>query len=141
VDEKPQDLEQGLRLAYPDLDKRTVMIQTPNGFLVFRNGKKEQQSYDERIRTEAGEARDLLKKTAALYEEAGSSVPKGTQGQLDKQDEALKKVEGDLSGPTGMTASQRTADRAALAAISSALEDLYWRCKTDLLLASLGTQK
>ena len=57
VNDKPATVAEGLKLAYPDLDKRTVLVQTGDGFAVFDHGKQYKQSYLEKAVTELAATR------------------------------------------------------------------------------------
>lgn len=141
VDKKPEDMEKGLRLAYPDLDKRTVMIQTDRGYMVFRNGKKEEQSYDVRLRTEAQSARTAWQKLADLH--AGRKIAPGpnVKQMMAKNDEALKTIEQALAGTQRLGPAEVGAHRQVLAGLSDELNDAFWRAKLDVLAEDVASQK
>jgi hypothetical protein len=140
VDQKPQDIEQGLRLAYPDLDKRTVMIQTDSGFLVFRNGRKEQQSYRDKVDAEVREAQARMKKLTDLF--AGGQTPDAyVKQQIETQGQAIQKIIEGLGEKKDVGLGQLSATRQELGKVSQALDDLYWRTKQGLMLAALPALK
>ena len=62
VEKNPTDLVAGLRLAYPDLDKRTVRIRSTDGFLAVKGGKITNESYAGKCESLLKDARTALKR-------------------------------------------------------------------------------
>ena len=138
VEEKPESLEAGLRLAFPDLDRRKVMIQTADGFLVFEKGKSRVQTQDAQVRKEAQAARAAVERVKALFaDNKTTSVSYISKTALPQQEEALRKVEEGLAAAGKPTRGQLSAWRRELAEVSGKVENLHWRVKTDVLLTSL----
>ena len=138
VEEKPKSLEAGLRLAFPDLEKRHIMIQTADGYLVFKNGKSILQSYDVQVREDARNARATLQRVKELFARKKTSrVGYIRKSALPKHEGALSKIEKDLASGKKLGRGALAAHRKALAKLAGQLDDLYWRVKQDVLLTAL----
>lgn len=142
VENKPESQEAGLRLAFPDLENRTVMIQTGDGLVVFDHGEKSVRHYDQQAKTE-------LRETQELYEEVSGLLKTGNTlhaGRLLSA--ALEKQKTALDGAEKESLAQAVPDRASvarlrrnLAGIRQQLEDAKWRIKQDILLTTLEQVK
>ena len=138
VEDQPQTLEDGLRLAFGDLDARSLMIQSADGFLLFQNGKSQLQSYDLQVRRETEAARALLKRVTDLCA-AGNTSGSGPiqKNLLPAQEEALKTIETALGSGDALSRGALAGFRRDLGTILSALDDAYWHVKQDVLLTAL----
>jgi len=138
VEEKPKDLVSGLRLAYPDLDKRTVMIQTPDGFTTVQNGAVATQSYLEKLREELDRARAARARLGTLAGGADQPALVARMRSLwSSQEETLKKLETELDAKTVVNMGDLRRYRADLAKVADALDNAYWRTKQELFLQDL----
>lgn len=139
VNDEPKDLTAGLRLAFPDLEKRALMIQTPDGYLVYRHGKSSFQPYDQQVRSEAKKARAALDRVRALFAPGQTSRSGYVQKNvLPKQEAELKKIEQTLAAQKKLTRKIVNTYRKSLAEINEKLDDLYWRVKQDVLLTAIS---
>ena len=139
VEERPDSLREGLKLAFPDLKKRTVMIQTAEGFTVFREGKRETVKFEELIRREARDAREDVNRLEALFETGNTSRMGYVQKKvLPEQEEALKEVEKRLNSKAPLGPGELTALRKKLSEITGMVNKFYWRVKQDVLLTTLS---
>jgi len=138
VEEKPQDLVSGLRLAYPDLDKRTVMIQTPDGFTTVRNGAVATQSYLEKLREDLDRARAARARLATLTgDDAQQKIVARMRSLWAAQEETLGKLETDLGAKAGVNLGDLRRYRADLAKVADALDNAYWQTKQEMFLQGL----
>ncbi len=138
VDQAPKNLETGLRLAFPDLDQRTVMIQTPDGYLVFDKGKSRTVGFDVQVRQEAKDARALCDRVKALFDTGNPRNSGHYQKTLiPEQEAALAKIEQELAGDGDLSRGRISAMRTELGDILRKLDDAYWTVRQDVLLSSL----
>ena len=141
VDKKPENLEAGLRLAFPDLEKRRVMIQTADGLLVFEEGKSRLVTYDSQVREEAVAVRASLQRVKGLFAENKTTFMGHIQKTvLPQQEEALKKIESTLAAEQKLERGVVADCRRELAEISKQLDDAYWRARSDVLLTALAVR-
>jgi len=140
VEEEPKSLVEGLRLAFPDLEKRSVMIQTDKGYLVFRDGKRNLESYDVRVVGELKEAKEQLTKVSALLAEGKTTHLKSHfEKTLKESQESLTKIEKELAEKKGsLNLGQIQGYRNEIGKAAEQLENAYWRVRQDILLTSLG---
>ncbi len=141
VDDEPKSLEAGLRLAYPDLEKRTLMIQTPDGYLVFAGGKASQVGFDVQVREEAKAVRTLCNQVKAIL--ANEPVPNSghyAKTVVPEQEAALAAIEKELSAEAVPPRGRIAAMRRELGELRGRLDDAYWVVKQDALLSSLNPQ-
>jgi hypothetical protein len=141
VDKEPATLEEGLRLAFPDLDKRSIMIQTDDGLLVMAQGKRTLRPYDAQARAETAAARALWNDVEAL---AGDNEAAGighfVQNVLPEQDAKLKEVEAALADADSLSRGAVAQARRSIAKIRRTLEDTKWRIKERVLLSGLANE-
>jgi len=138
VDKRPRDTEAGLRLALPDLDKRRVLVQTRDGFLVFDRGRKTRLSYLDKVRAEVASARNAWKRLSDLLARAPAAVKKGRSAKrLADHGGQCTAIEKELAAKTSLTAAELKAYRGRLAKITEALDLAYWRAKQECLLTAL----
>ena len=141
VDRKPESLEAGLRLAFPDLEKRRLLIQTSDGFLVFEDGKSTLLTYDTQVRRELDETQAALQRVEkALTEDRTSQTGHIEKNVLPKQKEAVRQVQQALASEEGLTRGALAGLRKDLAEARKALEDAYWTVKQDALLTGLADE-
>ena len=141
VDEMPSDPAAGLRLAYPDLDRRTIYVETPGEYLVVDKGKASRLSFLDK-------GRELLKAPSAALKRYEQFVGQAFEPALPK-DFNFKDVDYFLSRDRGAF---RAAESNALAATvmdaptitelqrttvkwAATFETAYWRAVKKLLLA------
>jgi len=138
VDRKPKALEDGLRLAFPDLEEHSLMIQTAEGLLIFRDGKSELVTYGTQVRQEAQTARAALDRIRELLG-GGPTSHSGhiTDKVIPEQEQALVKMEAALASRDKLSRGTLAAFRKELATIAGTLDDAYWRVKQDALLTGL----
>ena len=60
VERRPKDIVEGLRVAYPDLDRREVRIRGGDGYLKIENGTVSHESYLAKCRSLAEESKAAL---------------------------------------------------------------------------------
>jgi hypothetical protein len=139
VKDEPKSLEEGLRLAFPDLDKRSVMIQTDQGYLVFRQGKQSLESYDVRVLNELKAAQTRLSEVSDAL--AKNKITHGKdyfEKLLKDSEESLSKTQKELLERKGaLNLGQLQGNRNEVAKAFEQLDDLYWRVRQDALLTSL----
>lgn len=139
VEERPEGLREGLRLAFPDLQDRTVMIQTPEGFTVFREGRRETVRFDELIRREARAAREEVDRLKALFETGETSrMGHVRENILPEQEKALREVEARLDSDVPLGPGELAMLRKTISEIADSVNKHYWRVKQDVLLSGLG---
>ena len=140
VEEEPKSLEEGLRLAFPDLEKRSVMIQTDKGYLVFRDGKRDLESYEVRVVGELKEAQEQLQKVSALLTGGKTTHLKSHfEKVLTESVESLTKVGKELAEKEGtLNLGQIQGYRNEIGKAAEQLDNAYWRVRQDILLTSLG---
>lgn len=142
VAEPPASVAAGLQLAFPDLDKRTVMVQTGTGFDVLDHGKAYQQSYLERARTELAAAQAV----AARFRETLAIQAPPTVGQKHYETyakphmEKLAAMATGLAGKQQLTVAELNTTRKELDEISAAIDGFNWDAQRALLLAE-GTPR
>jgi len=142
VNAMPATVADGLKLAYPDLDKRTVLVQTGDGFAVFDHGKQYKQSYLEKVTTDLEATRataDKLKNLLADKSPAATQIAQYGQ-YAGPQLEKLDAVAAGLQGKAQITAAEMNTARKDLQVVNGALDDMYWNAQRILLLAE-GTAR
>jgi|GEM_PF-6680185 hypothetical protein len=141
VEKKPESIRDGLRLAFPDLGKRVITLQTTDGFISFAHGNETFESYADRVKTELASLKDKGEKCASLFagnEKLAQSVYKG---QLDKIIEGIYGVEKEINEQKEMSIGQLRAYRTKISELMKNTEDLFWRTKQHVLLLSLSNPK
>lgn len=95
VDDLPADTVSGLRLSYPDLDQRTVYVQSSDKYVVVENGLVSEQPYLEKARSliEKGlkELDDFASITNGIPEPAPGFFKKCFANPLKVREELLKR--------------------------------------------------
>lgn len=69
VEKKPENLVDGLRLAYPDLDTRRIFVQTATEYNVVEKGRVSRESYIDKARKALAGTQKLLDRIDALVRE------------------------------------------------------------------------
>ena len=78
VDKKPATVAEGLKLAYPDLDKRTILVQTGSEYAVFDHGKVSTLTYGEKAKALVEETGRLAARYEAFLGEVSNVVWKAS---------------------------------------------------------------
>ena len=76
VVDEPANVVEGLKLSYPDLDSRTVLVQTEKAYVVVENGKTSELGYLDKARALAEETLKAYAKLDALT----NAVPEPKKG-------------------------------------------------------------
>jgi len=137
VEKQPSSIADGLKLAFPDLDRRTVMVQTGNGFYTLDHGRQLEISYLDKLKEELTLTQISAKKLQdTLILTAPPSVnmkqyAEWTKPQLDK----LATMTNKIGSYNQITVSEMNTIRKELEGIRNSLENYYWIVQRALLLA------
>jgi hypothetical protein len=137
VDKEPESLKEGLKLAYPDLEKQTLMIQSSDGYIIFKDGKSRLLRFDEQVKSEAADTRqkiDTIQKL--LADNKTTAVAYIQKNVMPTKDKALVEIEAGLKKPK-LSRGEITSYRKTLAELLGSLDDLEWKVRQDILLTSL----
>ena len=138
VEDEPANVVDGLRLSYPDLDSRTVLVQTDDKYVVVRNGKTSELGYVEKARELLADA--LAKCDAVTSVSNGIPEPsKGFYRRCFSEVTANRaKVEEKIDSLKGV----KTCDVGLLTAVTDqcakwarAAEDARWTTIRNLMFA------
>jgi len=134
VEKKPESLKAGLELAYPDLDERALMIQTPKGFTVFSKGSESRLAYLDKVRQELAEVEAVAGKTGPLLKDpalANSYHSKTFAAETEK----LTAIRAETDKLQTIGAAELGKFRTRLGDIHGALDRIYWTARRQRLLA------
>ena len=137
VDKTPKNPVDGLRLAYPDLDKRTIYVQTDSEYVVVDHGKESRLSYLAKGKEYVAGCEKLLKRLDDFVASVGEPPVKNLfKGILDR----IAKPRGEFSAMKEKTLAAERLDIAAVSELerkskewTKAFDTAYWQCVRDLM--------
>ncbi|MHC4886101.1 MAG: sugar-binding protein [Planctomycetota bacterium] len=127
VNKKPANLRAGLALAFPDLNERTIMIQTPKGFTVFDKGKA--KAVEELTAVEAA-----ARQTATFINDPAIKNPY-MRKPFTEAEAKLKAIRAETAALKVISAATLSSIRARLGALRTTIDRTFWVSKRQLLLA------
>jgi len=134
VDKMPASVEDGLKLTYPDLAKRTLMIQTQQGFDIFEKGKMHNLSYLDAVKKDLKGTEEI----AVKAEEALAKDIKLAKSYLAKpiaeNREKLDIVKKEIQQKTTVSVGELNKLRKELGDIGAIFDRSYWVLQRKLLL-------
>jgi hypothetical protein len=142
VEKKPENIREGLKLAFPDLEKRVVTLQTTDGFITFANGNERFESYTGRVRIELASLKKKSEECTLLF--AGNEKLAQSayyKGEIDKNIEGMREVEKKINEQKEMSVGRLREYRTKIAELMENMDNLYWRAKQHVLLLSLSATK
>ena len=84
VEKKPASVAEGLKLAYPDLEKRTILVQTGSEYAVFDHGRSSTLTYAAKAKELMAATAKLAARYTAFADEVSNVVWKSSNGQMKK---------------------------------------------------------
>jgi len=138
VESKPASVEAGLRLAYPDLDRRTILVQTGSEYAVFERGKSSTLPYAEKAKSLMDETRQLAQRYEKFASEVSNVVWKTSEWQMKQTAKTLAEFH-NLDIRDGDVASTLTAARIGelekkTSAWNAAFDSAYWSLVRDAMM-------
>jgi len=138
VEKKPKNIVEGLKLAFPDLDKRTVTVQTPEGFISFVKGVEKIQTYAEKMEEELEILKNMGSKCVSLFSENEKYLRNTYLEKLfDENIKLIKDIEQDIRQQKGFSIAKLREFRTKIQKVADDIDALYWRAKEHILLMSL----
>jgi len=134
VDKKPSSTEEGLQMAFSDLKKRKILIQTKNGFEVFDHGKHYKTTYMENLKDDLHRTMNISEKVNLIIKKLPSKNNYIIRGVKEKSSE-LSLIEKEINSTNNITIGQFKSYRKKLENLSTYFNDIYWRIKRILLLS------
>lgn len=137
VESEPANVVEGLRLSYPDLDRRKVMVQTDKAYVVVENGKPSELGYLDKARQLAAEALKKYSRIADLT----NAVPEPVKGLYARCFAAVNGECAKIAGKGREYAAAASCDVGELAAFGelaakfeTAVDNAYYAALRQLML-------
>ena len=84
VEKRPASVAEGLKLAFPDLEKRTILVQTGSEYAVFDHGRSSTLTYAAKAKELMAATAKLAARYTAFADEVSNVVWKASNGQMKK---------------------------------------------------------
>jgi len=138
VERKPRNIVEGLKLAFPDLEKRTITIQAPEGFISFIKGKAKFQTYAEKVEEEMEAFKNMVNKCASLVSENKTCLQNTYLKKLfDDNIKLANDIEQEINSQRRLSIAKFREFHTRINQLYENLDSLYWRMKQHILLINL----
>jgi len=122
-------LEGGLRLAYPDLDERSFLVPQADGYLVFEKGRRSKVTYRELVERELRQVGENLMQTNRVTSAADR------QKEAAALQEQFANLEAALAKLAVLDATQMRALRKQAKELRDKIEKMNWNLRIAALFA------
>lgn len=136
VDKTPGSVIEGLKVSYPDLEKREILVQTDDSYIVVKGGALSEQKYIDKSRALAAEAKPAWDRLVALEKE----VPEPSKGFYNNRFGAARLAHAAMtnavafySGEVAVTPAMVDELRKKSREWFKAFDDAYWLALKDLI--------
>lgn len=137
VDKKPTDLISGLKIAFPDLDKRTIRIRGNDGYLAIQGGKTFNETYFAKCNSLLAEARESLKKLDPILSITDTKFPgpiNAAKAFVTKTTNEIQIAENELKAAGSADAARLDKLEKSIAKWTVAVESTYYKTVCDMLV-------
>lgn len=135
VEKKPDSIEAGLKLAFPDLNKRKILIQTKYGFDVFDRGKHYKTTYPGKLKEELKPVNYLCEKLNSIINKDVIKKYKYLTKQAEKYIQENTEIKKEINSLKNVSVASFNDYRKKISHVSENINRIYWQMKRILLLS------